>query len=402
MQTPSTPGWPPRPAGDARVRVPSRFGRPWLLGRDVELAFLFDMLDRAAEGVGSASIVRGDAGIGKSTLLGAVVERAREGAMMVLSTRGVQSEAHLPFAGLHQLLSPLLPRLDELGRVQRSSLLAAFGVQDAGIADPFRIALAALELLTDAASDGPLVLVADDAQLLDGPTVDVLTFVARRLGADPIVALFAVRGEAIVGAGLEELLVAPLDRVASEALLRQCAPDLSASTRDRVLREAAGNPLALAELPAALQSIDEDAGPLPDMLPLTARLERSFVDRMEDLPAETSALLLAAAIDPACGLQELLAAAGAVVGRPLPVETVDPAAEAGLVDVDAAGHVLFRHPLMASAIHQAASFGDRVTGHDAVADALDPLPAREVWHGASAAVGVEEPLSIEVERSAER
>ncbi|HET9740594.1 MAG TPA: ATP-binding protein [Solirubrobacteraceae bacterium] len=243
MQTPSTPGWPPRPAGEARARLPPRFEQPWLHGRDVELAFLFDMLDRATKGMGSASIVRGDAGIGKSTLLGAVVDRAREQAMTVLSTRGVQSEAHLPFAGLHQLLSPLLPRLDELGRVQRSSLLAAFGLEDAGNADPFRIALAALELLTDAASDGPLVLIADDAQLLDAPTVDVLTFVARRLGADPIVALFAVRGEAIVGAGLDALLVAPLDRAASEALLRQHAPDLSASTRERVLREAAGNPL---------------------------------------------------------------------------------------------------------------------------------------------------------------
>src|SRR4051794_40421693 len=402
MPTPSTPEWPARPAGEARVRLPQRSGRPWLHGRDVELAFLFDILDRAASGMGGASLVRGEAGIGKSTLLAAVVEQARERSMTVLSTRGVQSEAHLPFAGLHQLLTPLLPRLDELGRVQRSSLRTAFGLEDEGIADPFRIALAALELLTDAASDGPLVLIADDAQLLDVPTVDVLTFVARRLAADPIVALFAVRGETIGDAGLDELLVAPLDRAASEALLQQCAPDLSTSTRERVLREAAGNPLALAELPAALQSIDEDAGPLPDMLPLTARLERSFVARMEDLPAETRALLLAAAIDPTCGLQELLAAAGAVVGHPLSVETVDPAARAGLVDVDAAGHVLFRHPLMASAIHQAASFADRVKVHAALADALDHVPDRQVWHRAAATVGVDEELSREVERSAQR
>src|SRR3954471_21636477 len=191
MPTPSTPEWPARPAGEARVRLPQRSGRPWLHGRDAELVLLFDMLDRAATGMGGASIVRGEAGIGKSTLLGALVEEARERSMTVLPTRGVQSEAPLPFAGLHQLLTPLLPRLDELGRVQRSSLRTAFGLEDEGIADPFRIALAALELLTDAALDRPVVLVADDAQLLDGPTVDVLTFVARRLGADPIVALFA-------------------------------------------------------------------------------------------------------------------------------------------------------------------------------------------------------------------
>ena len=116
MPTPSTPEWPPRPAGEARVRLPQGSGRPWLYGRDVELAFLFDMLDRAAQGMGGASIVRGEAGIGKSTLLAAVTEQAQERSMTVLSTRGVQSEAHLPLAGLHQLLTPLLPRLDAASR----------------------------------------------------------------------------------------------------------------------------------------------------------------------------------------------------------------------------------------------------------------------------------------------
>jgi predicted ATPase len=197
-------------------------GRAWdLYGRDSELALLSGLLDRATTGIGGARIVRGDAGIGKSALLEAVVERAGEGSMTVHSTRGVQSEASLPFAGLHQVLAPLLPRLDELGVVQQRTLLAAFGLVEAACADPFRIALVALELLTNAASDGPLLIVADDAQLLDTPTIDVLTFVARRLAADPIVALFAVRGEAIANSGLDELHLAPLDDAASAALLRQ-------------------------------------------------------------------------------------------------------------------------------------------------------------------------------------
>ena len=322
--------------------------------------------------------------------------------MTVHSTRGVQSEAHLPFAGLHQMLAPLLPRLDELGVVQRRHLLVAFGLEEAESADPFRIALAALELLTNAASDGPLLLVADDAQLLDAPSIDVLTFVARRLAADPIVALFAVRGEAIADSGLDELHLAPLDDATSAALLRKHAPDLPRSTEERVLREAAGNPLALVELPAAMRSIDHDAGPPPSLLPLTARLERAFAARVEELPAETRVLLLAAAIDPSCELQELLEAAGSVVGHGLSVEAIDAAAEVGLVEVDATAHVHFRHPLMASAIHGTASFAERVRVHEALAAALDHQLDKQLWHRASAAVGIDEPLSGELEQSAAR
>jgi DNA-binding CsgD family transcriptional regulator len=385
------------------VAVPSPDRVSALYGRDVELALLSTMLVRAATGTGGARIVRGDAGIGKSALLEAVVERAREGSMTVHATRGVQSEARLPFAGLHQLLAPLLPSLDELGAVHQRCLLLAFGLEEGESADPFRIALAALELLTNAAaSDGPLLIVADDAGLLDAPTIDVLTFVARRLAADPIVALFAVRGEAIADSGLEELRVAPLDDAAARALLQQHAPDLATSTQERVLREAAGNPLAIVELPASFRAIDRGAGSPPDLLPLTARLERAFVSRVERLPAETRILLLAAAIDPSCGLLELLEAAGSVVGHPLSVEAIDAAAEVGLVEVDASAHVHFRHPLMASAIHGAASFAERVRVHEALADALDHQPDKQIWHRASAAVGIDEPLSCELEQAAVR
>ena len=382
--------------------VPSPDRASDLLGRDVDLALLTNVLDRATTGTGGARIVRGDAGIGKSRLLDAVIEQARERSMTVHSTRGVPSEAHLPFAGLHQMLAAFLPRLEELGVVQQRHLLLAFGLEEAESADPFRIALAALELLTNAASDGPLLLVADDAQLLDAPSIDVLTFVARRLAADPIVVLFAVRGEAIADSGLDELQLAPLDGAASAALLRKHAPDLPRSTEERVLREAAGNPLALVELPAAMRSIDQDTGPPPDLLPLTARLERAFAARVEELPAETRVLLLAAAIDPSCELQELLQAAGGVVGHGLSVEAIDAAAEVGLVEVDATAHVHFRHPLMASAIHGTASFAERVRVHEALAAALDHQLDKQLWHRASAAVGIDEPLSGELEQSAAR
>ena len=323
--------------------------------------------------------------------------------MTVHSTRGVQSEAHLPFAGLHQLLAALLPRLDELGAVQQRHLLVAFGLEEAESADPFRIALAALELLTNAASDGPLLLVADDAQLLDAPTIDVLTFVARRLAADPIVALFAVRGEAITDSGLDELRLAPLDDAASAALLRTARTG-SAAEHGGARPPGGGGQPARARGASGGAAIDRSRtlGPPPDLLPLTARLERAFAARVDELPAETRALLLAAAIDPSCGLRELLRAAGSVVGHALSVEAIDAAAEVGLVDVDATAHVHFRHPLMASAIHGTASFAERVRVHEALADALDHQLDKQLWHRASAAVGIDESLSGELEQSAAR
>ena len=391
-------------AGDLGGRAPRQLphGDSPLYGRDVELALLSGLLDRATAGMGGARIVRGDPGIGKSRLLEAVVEQAQARSMNVHRTRGVQSEAHLPFAGLHQMLGALMPRLDELGVFQKRHLLAAFGLEEAASADRFRIALAALDLFTDAASDRPLLLVADDAQLLDAPTVDVLTFVARRLAADPIVVLFAVRGEAIADAGLDELPLTPLDAAASARLLRTHAPDLPPATEQRILREAAGNPLALVELPAATRSTDHDSGPAPDLVPLTARLERAFASRVEELPEENRMLLLAAAIDPTCELRVLLEATGSVVGQRLSVATVDAAAEAGLVELDATAHVRFRHPLMASAIYGAASFAERLRVHEALADALDHQPDKQIWHRASAAVGIDEPLSVELEHSADR
>ena len=365
-----------------------------LLGRDAELVQLSALLDRATTGTGGVCVISGDAGIGKSSLLEVVVERARAGSMTVHSTRGALSESHLPFAGLHRLLAELLPFLNELGVVQQKNLRAAFGLEEGEFADPFQIALSALELLTSAAADGPLLVVADDAQLLDAPTVDVLTFVARRLAADAIVVLLAARGdEAIGGSGLEELHLTPLDGVASLALVRQQAPDLPPHTQERVLRMAAGNPLALVELPASMQAIDQDASLSSDLLPLSARLERTFASRMEGLSADTRAVLLAAAIDPSCGLQELLDAAGQVLGRPVSIEVIDAAVEVGLVEVDVTAHVRFRHPLMASAVHVSASFAERVRVHEALANTLPHKPDQQVWHRVSAALGTDEALS---------
>jgi len=163
-----------------------------LIGRDRETGILHDLLDGAPE-QGGALVVRGEAGIGKSALVAAIGRRARERGMLVLSASGVQSEAHLPFAGLHQLLRPVIGGMDDLPPPQRAALEAAFGLSDTAAPDRFLIALATMDLLGDAAVRAPLLIIADDAQWLDRPTIDVLTFVARRLESDPIVLVAAIR-----------------------------------------------------------------------------------------------------------------------------------------------------------------------------------------------------------------
>jgi hypothetical protein len=184
--------------------------------------------------------------------------------MLVLSTTGVQSEAHLPFAGLHQLLRPVRGRTAELPPVQRKALDAAFGLNDEVAPEHFRIAMAALDLLSDSASEAPMLLVVDDAQWLDRPTSDVLAFVARRIESDPIVLLVAVRDgypSVFRDAGPPELRLAGLDDAAAEALLDVSAARLPLALRSRVLRVAAGNPLALLELPALVGKADDAPGP---------------------------------------------------------------------------------------------------------------------------------------------
>lgn len=283
-----------------------------LLGRDKELAELGRLLDGVHE-QGGALVVRGPSGIGKSALLAAGRTRARRSGMAVAAVSGVQSESHLPFAGLHQLLQPMLDAVDGLPVRQRMALQGAFGTGDAVAPEPFLIALAVLNLLAESAGDRPLLLSVDDAQWLDNPTLEVLGFVARRVASEPIALLLAVRDGHRTGldaSDLPELHLAGLDAATSEALLDAQAPGLGVGLRWRVLAEAAGNPLALVELPVALRTGAVSA----EFLPLTTRLERSFAARLAELPAPTAALLLAAAANDGSGLAEALAATSLSTG----------------------------------------------------------------------------------------
>ena len=254
-----------------------------LLGRADELATLTRLIDRLPE-QGGAVVVLGEAGIGKTSLVRAAADYARTRDALVLETTGVEAEAQMPFAGLHQLLRPVMSSADRLPARQWNALRAAFGMVECPPPEKFMIALATLNLLADAAAVRPVVLAVDDVQWLDRPTHEVIAFVARRVGPDPIVLIAAVRQGhpgPILEAGLPERRLSGLDAFAARKILDATAADLTSGDRERILRLALGNPLALVELPAAWRATGEPGrDPVPPLLPLTARLELAFAGRV--------------------------------------------------------------------------------------------------------------------------
>jgi DNA-binding CsgD family transcriptional regulator len=349
---------------------------------------------------GGALVLRGDPGIGKTALLAVASAAARSKGVCVLRTAGAQSEIGLAFAGLHQLLRPVLTWLDRLPEPQRNALSAAFGVLDVPAPDPFMIALAALNLLACAAERVPLLLVVDEAQWLDPPTARALAFIARRVDAEPIAVLFALRNgvvSTIDGAELPELRLGGLGDEAAGELVDASAGDLAPSLRRRVLQIAAGNPLALLELPEALRL--EDAridGISPGTVSLTSRLEHAFARQVSGLPVQTRDLLLLAAADERASAAELLAAASLLRGAEVPLDASAPAEGAGLASI-VGGSIIFRHPLVRSAIYQSAGAGRRRRVHAALAAVLTDEPDRRLWHVAESTAAPDESVAREVE-----
>lgn len=370
-----------------------------LYGRSVEERQVVAAVDRLAVGPGGALVVRGDAGIGKSALLEVAVDRARQRSMRVLAATGVQSEAQLPFAGLHQLLEPALDVADRLPAQQRDALLGAFGIVHDGAASPFLTGLATLELIADVAAEAPLLLVVDDAHWLDQPSCAALGFVARRVEAERALIMITVRSghaTALDGADLAELWLGPLDDLAAMKLLEHRSPELDSHLRRRVLEQAAGNPLALIELPISmtaeqLRGDPSTAGPVP----LTSRLERAFAARATDLTVDARALLLIAAADDGGLVAEIMTATAKLVGAEPSAAALDAAVDAGLLLVDGAV-VRFRHPLIRSAIYQSATVSYRHAAHAALAAALSNQPHRRVWHRAAATFGPDEDVAAEL------
>ena len=370
-----------------------------LVGREPELHMVDQLLDDLPDRGGSL-VVTGGPGVGKSALLLEAAARAADRGMLVLQATGVQSEALLPFAGLHQLLRPVVSHLDALAAPQRDAMQAAFGLADGLVPDFFLTALAALDLLAESAAQAPVLVTADDAQWLDHSTRDVLAFVARRLESEPVLLVTAVLDgyDSPLEAGVSALHLEALPGSAAAALLDARAPGLPDAVRARLLGEAAGNPLALVELPASYGRLGKGAT-VPGWLPLTTRLERAFAARAFDLPAATRTALLVAAVDDGSLLSEVLDAAGLLVSGLVTIDVLAPAVNAGLVEINGA-EFRFRHPLMRAAIRQEASISQRQTAHAALADVLQNQPERGVWHRAASVLGPDETVARELEATA--
>ena len=374
-----------------------------LLGREGECAAIDGLLEAARESRSGVLVLRGDAGIGKTALLERALGRAD--GMRVLTGAGVEAESELPFAGLHQLLWPILDHADALPDVQSRALRGAFGLSADRVEDRFLVSVAVLGLLTAAADAQPLLCVVDDAHWLDGASADALVFVARRLQADPIAVLIGAReadARSFEGHGLPELRVAGLRGTEAAALLDGALP---AVVRDELVSVTGGNPLALLELPAALTD-DERSGhaPLRLDLPLNERIERAFMARVAPLADDARGMVLLAAADDSGDVGTLLRAAEGVGVGPSALDAVE---RAGLL-VTEGPRLRFRHPLLRSAVYHAAGFAKRRAAHEALAAALgdDADADRRAWHRAAAATAPDdeaaEALALTADHAASR
>src|SRR6266571_3982541 len=406
-------------------------------GRAMERSAVYGLLADARNARSGALIVCGEPGIGKTALLDYAVAAAAAGrfpgstaplgggptgtatpadavtaaaapgakarprqVFAVIRGAGVESEAELPFAGLHLLLRPALDRRRSLPQPQREALEAAFGLRQAGSYDRFLIGLAVLSLLAELAEDGPVLCLVDDAHWLDRASAEALIFAARRLGAEGIAIIFAARDSQLpfATAGLRELRLSGLDEASAAAVLMEHGgAGLAVEARARILAEACGNPLGLIELSAAYAGEPAAAARLGP-LPLTDRLRQAFHGQVRRLPEATQTLLLAAAAEGSDDLGVVLAA-----GRALGVAVTDmaPAEQAGLVHI-AGGTVTFRHPLVRAAVYHGARLSRRLAAHQALADALrGPTDAdRRAWHLAAAATGPDEEVAAELAQTA--
>jgi DNA-binding CsgD family transcriptional regulator/tetratricopeptide (TPR) repeat protein len=381
------------------MQTPIRGRAAGLTGRRSERDVLDRLIDAVRAGESRALVLHGEPGVGKTALLDYAVEQAS--GLRVVRAAGVQSEMELAFAGLHQLLAPMLDRLEGLPLPQRDALHTAFGISPGPPPDRLFVALAALCLLSEVAEEQPLICLVDDEQWLDRASAQVLAVVARRLEAESVGLVFAARVPSDELAGMQELAVEGLREEDARTLLDSALTGpLDARVRDQIVSETHGNPLALLELIRGYTPAELAGGfGLPGEVPLSTSIEESFRRRLEALPADTQRLLQLAAADPV-GEPLLVWRAAERLG--IPAQAATPAAEAELLEFGA--RVLFHHPLVRSAAYRSASLQERQDVHRALAEVTDPEldPDRRAWHRAQATPGPDEDVAGELERSAGR
>ncbi len=372
-----------------------------LLGRHRECEALDALVATVRAGRSQVLLLRGEGGIGKTALL----DYAAEGASgcRVARARGDESENELAFAGLHMVCAPFLAHLDRIPEPQAKALATAFGLSEGDPPNRFFVGLAAVSLLAEVAEEQPLLCLVDDVQWLDQVSALTLTFVARRLLAERIGLVFAIREgvDAQAFSGLPELVVQGLNEADAAAILDESLHGrLDPAVRKRLIADTHGNPLALRELPRAMTPAEMAGGfGLPTTSSISARLEEGFSRRIAQLPSATQQLLVVAAAEPVGDPLTVWRAADALG---LDVDSVSPAIEDGLVELT--GRLVFRHPLVRSAAYQHASPAERRDAHRALANATDAAadPDRRAWHRAQAAEGPNEDVAAELESAADR
>ncbi len=372
-----------------------------LVGRDEELLALRELLEDVGSGHVATALL-GEPGLGKTALARELEQEARSRGFQVLTSRGSEAEAALPFAALHQLLRPLLSGLDRLPEQQRGALAACFALGDPVEVNPFFISLATLELVVESAVDSPLLLSLDDLDRMDQPSVDVLAFLVRRIEGERVAVLATTRvpvpsfadTHAVRWLGLDGL-----DADSSVTLLRAQAPQLPASLESRVVRQAGGNPLALLEFATSLESGGQSWAELDEDLPMSARLEGAFAVRADALDPGARALVDVAAVDDGSSLADVRAAAGLVLGSPVDDTAVERAVRVGLLTV-VGDRYRIPNPLIGSALRHAMAPDRRHRAHAALAEVVAADGDRAVWHRASSVAGRNEEVAAELEVAA--
>jgi DNA-binding CsgD family transcriptional regulator len=356
-----------------------------LVGRDVEQARIATLLEDARSGDAGVLVVRGEPGVGKTTLLDTSIRQASD--FRLLACTGVQSEHELPFAGLHSLLRPLLTGIDNLPAPQAAALRSAFAIAPSTGGDAFAVFAGVLGLLANAAADGPVLVVVDDAQFIDRASSEALGFTLRRLRDEPIAVLIGTRTEeptAFDTDGLPWLDIEPLGDADAVALLRSVAPDVAAGAQQQILGLARGNPLALVELPRLYDLGPGAAGGPQGLKRSSGLLTHAFGRRIEALSEHARLAVIVAAAEEQGHLETVLRACSS-----LGIQTVDvEAAEASGIMWIRGDRLEFRHPLVRAVAYADASPASRRSAHRAVAEALQDPAARDLraWHSALAAV----------------
>lgn len=373
-----------------------------LLGRERECETIDRLLATAWAGEGRALVLRGEAGIGKTALLGYATGRARDTGGQVLSTLGVEREADLPFAGLSSLVGPILDQLPELPTPQAAALRGALALGPSAPGGRFAASAATLSLLAAAARERPLLAVVDDAHWLDAASAEALSFTARRLGSENIAMLFAVReGEptSFEPSGVDGLEVSGLSRRDAAALLAGRGSPASSEVVDRLVDALRGNPLALVEASGLLSDEQLSGRDLLDQpLSVGTTLEQTFLRRVRDLPEEVGKLLVLAA---ASGTETMEAIVRAATTLGLEPRDLEQAETAGILTIQGQ-RLEWRHPLVRSAVYHGADAAERRAAHRALADALSGERAadRRARHLAAAAVEPDEDVAEELEHAA--